>query len=146
MSQQLTSSPDVDMPSPSIGILSGGACFVCVESTECGATALLFQGEPQRSKRYSPRPNPELEMRVHRRPLASKQRVDDARRRFQVLAGDFLSRDQFSRDQLPRDQLSRDQLATRSYRCIYNKCNHGRIHSNTQRRKMYKCIKYQTGF
>jgi len=27
--------------------LSGGACFVCVESTERGTIALLYQGEPQ---------------------------------------------------------------------------------------------------
>ena len=29
--------------------LSGGACFVCVQSTECGAIALLYLGEPQGS-------------------------------------------------------------------------------------------------
>ena len=27
--------------------LSGGACFVCVESTELGNIALLFKDEPQ---------------------------------------------------------------------------------------------------
>ena len=59
----------------------------CVESTERGATALLFQGEPQRSERYSPQLNPELGMRVHRRPLSCKQRVGDTRQRFPVLAG-----------------------------------------------------------
>ena len=36
----------VDMPDQT---LSGGVCFVCVESTEHGTVALLYQGEPQRS-------------------------------------------------------------------------------------------------
>ena len=47
---QLWAQPWVKLAYTSVDMIrSDGVCFVCVENTEHGTIALLYQGEPQRS-------------------------------------------------------------------------------------------------